>query len=64
MSETPTYELVDSPTAGQLSQAVADRVSRGWWPLGTPFVHGERYVQAMIGDQVADQPLWEIPEDE
>ena len=64
MSDNTTYELVDSPTPGELAQAVSERINRGWWPLGTPFVHGERYVQAMIGDQFADQPLWEIPEDE
>jgi hypothetical protein len=62
MKSDSTYELIHSPTPTDLSREVLHRVELGWWPLGTPFVHGERYIQAMVhepspgnaGDEPAD----------
>ena len=64
MSETPTYELVYSPTPGELSQMVSDKIDQGWWPLGTPFVHGECYAQAMVTEKSDYQGLEETTRDE
>ncbi len=52
-----TYELVHSPTPNELSEAVSERISKGWWPLGTPFVHGEHFIQAMVLEHCADESL-------
>jgi hypothetical protein len=52
-----TYELVHSATPGELSQAVSERIEQGWWPMGTPFVHGDRYIQAMVFERSADKRL-------
>jgi len=52
-----TYELVHSATAGELSQAVSERIEKGWWPMGTPFVHGDRFIQAMVLERSADKRL-------
>jgi hypothetical protein len=57
MKNDCTYELVHSPNPTELSQAVSDRIEDGWWPLGTPFVHGERYIQAMVFDRPTDKRL-------
>lgn len=54
MRENRSFELVHSPTPGELSQAVDRRIREGWWPLGTPFVHGEHYIQAMVHDPSLD----------
>ena len=56
MNDT-TYELVDSPTPSELSQAVSERINLGWWPMGTPFVHGDRFIQAMVLERSADKRL-------
>ena len=48
MSDNTSYELVHRPTPGELSQAVQEKIDQGWWPLGTPFVHGEHFIQAMV----------------
>ena len=56
MNDT-TYELVDSPTPSGLSQAVSERISLGWWPMGTPFVHGDRFIQAMVLERTTDKRL-------
>ena len=64
MSEAPTYELVYSPTPGELSQMVSEKIDQGWWPLGTPFVHGERYVQAMVTEKSGYRDPGETTRDE
>ena len=56
MNDT-TYELVDSPTPSELSQAVSERINLGWWPMGTPFVHGDRFIQAMVLERTTDKRL-------
>lgn len=48
MRQESTYALVHSPSPHELSQEVRQRIEHGWWPLGTPFVHGEQYIQAMV----------------
>ena len=55
MNDSPTYELVHSSTPGELSQAVSERINDGWWPMGTPFVHGDRFIQAMVIERSAGQ---------
>lgn len=57
MIDEATYELVHSPTPSELSQAVSERINDGWWPMGTPFVHGERFIQAMVLERPADKRL-------
>jgi hypothetical protein len=57
MKNDCTYELVHSASPVELSKAVSDRIEDGWWPLGTPFVHGERYIQAMVLDRASDKRL-------
>jgi hypothetical protein len=57
MMNDATYELVHSPTPGELSQAVSERIDQGWWPMGTPFVHGDRFIQAMVFERPADKRL-------
>lgn len=64
MNESPNYELVGSPTQAELSQMVRDRIDQGWWPLGTPFVHGENYVQAMTCGTADHRSLHEAAEDD
>lgn len=54
MKSDTTYELVHSPSPTDLSREVLQRVEQGWWPLGTPFVHGERYIQAMVHENHAE----------
>ena len=56
MSDT-TYELIHSPTPGELSDAVRAKIDEGWWPIGTPFVHGEHFIQAMVQERNASEPL-------
>jgi len=56
MNDT-TYELVHSPTPHELSEAVSERISRGWWPMGTPFVHGDHFIQAMVLERGTDKRL-------
>jgi hypothetical protein len=57
MNDSPTYELIHSSTPGELSQAVSERIDDGWWPMGTPFVHGDRFIQAMVIERSADKRL-------
>ncbi len=57
MNSESIYELVYSPTPTELSETVTERISEGWWPLGTPFVHGEDYIQAMVLDRIPDKRL-------
>ena len=57
MFDANTYELVHSSTPGELSQAVSERIEKGWWPMGTPFVHGDRFIQAMVLERSADKRL-------
>jgi len=54
MTNDATYELVHSSTPGALSQAVRERINQGWWPMGTPFVHGDRFIQAMVLERPGD----------
>jgi hypothetical protein len=56
MNDT-TYELVHSPTPNGLSEAVSERIHQGWWPMGTPFVHGDRFIQAMVLERPSDKRL-------
>jgi hypothetical protein len=56
MNDT-SYELVDSPTPHELSEAVSERIRKGWWPMGTPFVHGDRFIQAMVLERTTDKRL-------
>jgi hypothetical protein len=51
MNHDSSLVLVHSPSPGELERAVSERIAEGWWPLGTPFVHGERFIQAMIHDE-------------
>ncbi len=57
MHDANSYELVHSSTPGELSQAVSERIEMGWWPMGTPFVHGDRFIQAMVLERSADKRL-------
>jgi len=57
MNDPTTYELVHSSTPGELSQAVSERIEMGWWPMGTPFVHGDRFIQAMVLERSPDKRL-------
>ena len=57
MHDANTYELVHSSTPGELSLAVSERIEMGWWPMGTPFVHGDRFIQAMVLERSADKRL-------
>ncbi|MCU0234070.1 MAG: hypothetical protein MUE90_08595 [Thermoanaerobaculales bacterium] len=57
MSHDSSFVLVHSPSPGELERAVSERIEEGWWPLGTPFVHGERYIQAMVHDDFEDRSL-------
>jgi len=56
MNDT-SYELVHSATPSELSQAVSERIEKGWWPMGTPFVQGDRFIQAMVLERSADKRL-------
>ena len=56
MNDT-TYELVHSPTPHELTEAVSERIRKGWWPMGTPFVHGDHFIQAMVLERGADKRL-------
>ena len=60
MRQENTYALVHSPSPHELTQEVRQRIEHGWWPLGTPFVHGEQYIQAMVHhpspSETADEP--------
>jgi len=33
---------------------VRERINQGWWPMGTPFVHGDRFIQAMVLERPGD----------
>ena len=57
MMNDTTYELVHSATPNELSQAVNERIEKGWWPMGTPFVHGDCFIQAMVIERSADKRL-------
>ena len=57
MSDDTTYQLVHSPSPGELTDEVSKRISEGWWPLGTPFVHGEHFIQAMVQEPTAAEPI-------
>ena len=48
MNQTATCELVYSSSLDDLSNAVTDRMVKGWWPLGRPFTRGEHFIQAMV----------------
>ena len=57
MTPMTTYELVHAPTPDDLSVAVTDHMIDGWYPLGRPFVHGDRYIQAMVRDRQVEKRL-------
>jgi hypothetical protein len=57
MTPATNYEMVSASEPNELSLAVTDHMIDGWYPLGRPFVHGDRYFQAMVRDRQVEKRL-------